>query len=206
MPEPVKVNVVSYGGVKPGQLIVGNGADGAKTTLFDAATATDGISRFYNCAGLTEWNVDLPNLTNGSNMFERAGIKTAKIDAPRLTVGTSMFDATSVGVKNCEKITITGAKIGNARRMFAYQSKLSELDMSFSYLSDGYDMFWDCNLPEPLVYKILTEIPTVTNSPTLSLGHRDNFSDSTRIAELLNTSKPLGAGPFTCKGWKIYVQ
>lgn len=181
MPEPVKVNVVSYGGVKPGQLIVGNGADGTKTTLFDAATATNGANMFYYCTSLTSWNVALPNLTDGSGMFYCCTSLTSwNANLPNLTNGSYMF-------YRCSQLTSFSVALPN--------------------LTSGSNMFNGCNLDEASVLRILNSIPTWTSGThQLHLGKRTNYLNSTDIAALLGTTTPIAAKTnYSYKGWTITI-
>lgn len=227
MPEPVKVNVVSYGGVKPGQLIVGNGADGTKTTLFDAATATNGYYMFYRCTKLTSFSVALPNLTNGDSMFYNCtsltsftgdlssltdgdnmfngctGLTSWTVDLPNLTNGSYMF-------YSCTGLTSWNANLPNLTNgssMFHRCTSLTSWNVALPNLTNGSSMFNSCNLDEASVLRILNSIPTWTSGThQLHLGKRTNYLNSTDIATLLSTTTPIAAKTnYSYKGWTITI-
>ena len=58
---------------------------------------TNGSNMFTECADLTSFTIPMPELTNGSNMFSRGtlsgypGLKTLNLDAPKLVTTTNMF-------------------------------------------------------------------------------------------------------------------
>ena len=167
MPEPVKVNVVSYGGVKPGLLVVGNGADGTKTTLFDAATATNGSYMFYQRSSLTSWNVNLPKLENGTDMFNScARLASWNVDLPKLENGNQMFNG-------CAALTswnVTLPELTNGNRMFYYCIYLASWNGALPKLENGTDMFGNTSLASWNV-----DLPNLTNG-------RNMFRNCARLA------------------------
>lgn len=185
MSESIKVNVVSYGGVKPGQMVVGNTKDGGKTTLFDAASATDGSYMFYRFAGLTSWNVDLPNLTNGSYMFYICtGLTSFDAALPSLTNGDYMF-------QSCDGLT-------------SFSSALPSL-------RSGNAMFDHCILSAESVKLVLNSIPDRASAglsvSKLHIGKRTNFKTDPDVKELLGeTGDEITAKTYSFKGWDVIVQ
>ena len=184
MSEPVKVNVVSYGGVKPGQLVVGNGADGTKTTLFDAATSTAGDYMFYGCTGLTSWDVALPNLTNGTSMFSSCtGLTSWTVELPELTNGDNMFN----------------------------YAGLNSWTVELPKLTSGSSMFIGCALSAGSVKLLLNSIPDRAAAglsvASLHIGSRASFKTDPDVKALLGeTGDEITAKTYICKGWNVTVQ
>lgn len=228
MPEPVKVNVVSYGGVKPGQLIVGNTKEGEKTTLFDAATDVDGTYAFYGKGTLTSWDVALPNLTDGTHMFFRTGLTSLDIDLPNLTNGTNMFNGSrlsswDIDLPNltdgtnmfytCSSLTSfssTLPNLTNGNGMFAY-SRLTSFSSTLPNLTNGTNMFTDCKLSAESVKQILNSIPDRASAglsvAKLAIGKRTNFMTDPDVKELLGeTGAEITAKTYSFKGWDVTVQ
>lgn len=119
-----------------------------------------------------------------------------------------------VFVAGCTKLTsvaINLPSLTSAYNMFAGCIKLSSFNAGtegLKSLSDGTNMFQNCNLDETSVLHVLNTIPTYTSGThKLHLGKRTNFLDSTEIATLLNTTVPIAASTnYKYKGWTITVQ
>ena len=143
MPEPVKVNVVSYGGVKPGQVVVGNGADGERTFLFNPDTDTVATEYLFRDLNLpTEWTADLPNLTKGKYMFHSCkGLKSFAASLHSMTSAQSMF-------RECTALESFRADLGSLTTggtMFVNCSKLASFESDLSGMTTGYEMFYGCS-------------------------------------------------------------
>lgn len=193
MPEPVKVNVVSYGGARPGQ-VVASGADGRRAVWFDASSPSTSIKYgrrlFYGRTDLTSWNYPLDELTDGESMFNGARLTSFKGSLPKLTNGNSMF-WTCVYLEHVEIEPQGNGEPGLAA------------------LTNGESMFGFCQLDEASVLSVLGAIVENTSGKVrkLHLGKRTNFKDSPEVAELLNTETPIAASDnYSYKGWTINVQ
>lgn len=231
MSDPVKVNVVSYGGVKPGLVVVGNTKGGEKTIIFDAATSTDGSNMFNGRAALTSWNVELPNLTNGTNMFSSCtGLTSWTTDLPNLTNGTYMFfDCRSLtpwtadlpNLTNgsfmffrCRSLTSWTAdlpNLTNGNNMFSGCTALTSWTVELPSLTNGGGMFTDCNLEAESVKLILNSIPDRASAglsvAQLAIGKRTNFKTDHDVKELLGeTGAEITAKTYSFKGWDVIVQ
>ena len=203
MSTPIKVNVVSYGGVKPGMVVAGNAKSGARTTVFDAATATNGSYVFYKNGKLKSWDVDLPELANGSYMFDDGVLTSFNAALPKLTDGTNMFHhgffLTSFN-SNLPELT-------NGTNMFYDGVLLTSFNAALPKLTNGTSMFRNCALDEDSILRILNSIPTYTGgSHSLNLGKRTNYLNSAEVAELLGEDTPIAAKQYTFKGWTLIVE
>ena len=205
MSEPVKVNVVSYGGVKPGLVVVGNSRNGGRNTLFDAATVTNGALYFQNQVNLTSWDVDLPVLEDANQMFaDCSNLTSFNADLPKLTGANAMFSP-------CASLTSFSAnlpELENGSFMFQGCARLTSFNADLPKLNTGRDMFNSCALNEDSVLRVLNSISTYTEGThSLNIGKRTNFKDSATIAALLGTTTPIAASTaYSYKGWTITVK
>lgn len=142
MSEPVKVNVVSYGGVKPGQVVAGNTADGGKAVVFDARTSTKAQYLFYYRGNsLAEWDIDMPMLENGQNMFYYCSkLVSFESDTRSLEDGGNMFGY-------CTSLREFSANLGNMTKgggMFVSCTSMESWNIDMPKLEDGLAMFASC--------------------------------------------------------------
>lgn len=230
MPEPIKVNVVSYGGVKPGQVVVGNTMSGGKYLKFDAATATQpyamGIDRnltqwdvalpmlengrnmFYG-TGLTAWHVDLPALKNGDAMFNSADLTTFRARLPKLENGQNFISSTLISDFVCDDLGTQGSGL-DARAMFYNCPNFRTVTANFAKLVNGENMFLSTSINAESALNVLRTMPDRAadglEAAPLHLGRRTYYYESEEIAALLGTTAPIAAGTYSCKGWTITVQ
>lgn len=143
MPEPVKVNVVSYGGVKPGQVVAGNTADGGKVVVFDASTSTSVDYLFSYCNRIAKWDIDMPMLKSAHYMFNYSSLREFKAALPRLDNGSGMFF-------HCELASFESdiPLLDNGSDMFAYCTSLREFSTNLGNLTKGNAMFVMCSSME----------------------------------------------------------
>lgn len=212
MPEQVKVNVVSYGGVKPGQVVVGNGADGERTSLFDPATddnspylyymrkgltsfsaampaLTDGSYMFTNCSSLTSFSAAMPELNKAEHMFQECrGLTEWTVDLPKLTSAYGMFD-------NCRGLTKWTGDLRNLKGgsyMFYVCTHLKTFEVGLPALEGGAAMFDGCVLDAGSVKSILQSIPNRAEAglgiAVLHLGSKQNFYTDVDVSALLRTA------------------
>lgn len=166
-----------HGGVKPGQVVVGNSIDGTKTILFDAASATNGSYMFYNCTNLTSWNIDMPNLTNASYMFANcSNLRSFRGALPSLKNATYMFQ----NVQNCDLRTVAFPKLEIANGTFWTSSCLLDDTETFATVTNAQQMFYKSStLPPSAItlenatnviqaFDLLTVV--VRNMPNLNLS------------------------------------
>lgn len=225
MHEPIKVNVVSYGGVKPGTVVLCND-DGGKEVILDTATAT---SINYICQYRRIKHVDLtcPNATSAQFAFNYAvDTQTARLILPKVTSATDMFSHGST----LTELHVEMPKYTGNSNAFIEQSKLKKLTGDLSgVVSDTY-LFLDCpieeldakltslsnlgasamnacRLNEASAIRLLTQIPSYTSGThNLPIGHSTNFKNSSAVAELLGTVAPIAAGSYSMRGWTVTVK
>lgn len=175
MPEPVKVNVVSYGGVKPGNVVVGNTKDGEKTTIFDAATATDGTSMFYGRTNLTSWDVDLPNLTDANNMFSNcSNLRSFRGALPALKKANAMF----AYVQNCDLRTVAFPAVQDAGGMFKDSSCLLDDTETFATVTNASVMFFRSSTlpPSAITLENATNVTQVFDNMNIVVRNLPNLN------------------------------
>ena len=112
--------------------------DGAWTERLD--DLGDGYTMFENCTNLTQFDVDLPKLENGNNMFYLSKLSEFHSDLSSLTNGESMFFY-------CNKLTQFNAdlpKLENGKWMFTYCELLADFNSNLSSLTNSKYMFSSC--------------------------------------------------------------
>lgn len=212
MPEQDKVNVVSYGGVKPGQVVAGNGADGERTSLFDPATDTDGSSLYYMRKGLTSFSAAMPKLGKGQSMFQDCtSLRSFSAAVPELYNAEHMFKGcTSLSAWTAELPKLTSAfgmfdscysltewtveleKLKDGGYMFYICGNLKTFAVGLPALTSGGSMFDSCILDAESVKRILQSIPNRAAAglgiASLHIGRKTNFSTDGDVAALLRTA------------------
>lgn len=232
MPEPVKVNVVSYGGVKPGQFVIGNTKAGGRFVFFDAARTTSARYVFALNRGLTAWDVELPALQEADHMFYGSGISEWHVDLPKLVNSKSMFDSASITVFNgrlpklgsassmfyactveefvCAELGTLGAGLDGSG-MFSGCSRLERFDADLSMLNNGKSMFHNCSLGSTSAARVLETIPDRASAglavAELNIGKRGKFKEDPVVKALLGeTGAEITAKTYSCKGWNVVVE
>lgn len=232
MSEPVKVNVVSYGGVKPGQMVIGNTKAGGRFVWFDAATVTSAESTFAFNRSFTAWDVELPVLRQAKYMFRGSGIAEWHIDLPALKNAEAMFDSANITVFNgrlpniestyymftysslrefaCAELGTQGAGL-NGNSMFLGCSNLNRFDADLSMLNTGSSMFKYCSLDINSARRVLDTIPDRAAAglavAELNLGKRTKFMTDPDVMALLGeTGTEITAKTYSCKGWNVVVE
>lgn len=175
------------------------------------------VDRMFNgCKSLKTWNVELPNLTNGSYMFDTCSISNWDIELPNLTNGNYMFCKCPLskwdielptlqtaycmykGCSSLSEFNVNLPKLTDARYMFDL-SPLIYFSGNISTLSNGQSMFNGCILNKQSVSNIINSIPTYTSgSHPITIGiHVDNRYDE-------EISSIIAEG--TTKGWTVTTQ
>ena len=114
----------------------------------DWSDLIDGSHAFLGCESLIEFGHQLPNLTNGSFMFQRTQLESWDVELPNLTDGTSMFQRTQLESWDVELPNLT-----DGTSMFQ-RTQLESWDVELPSLTRGSCMFfgtqlerWDVELP-----------------------------------------------------------
>lgn len=103
-------------------------------------TNTDCDSMFENCSGLTSWNVDLPNITNGRKMFSGCSLTSWNVELQNLTNGFEMFVKCSLSSWATDLPNLTDGGM-----MFASCSSLISFSANCSALTSYDGMFNGCS-------------------------------------------------------------
>ena len=100
----------------------------------------DGTKLFYE-SKLSEFESQLPNLVNGTDMFRYCSNLTQfDTDLPKLEDGSQMFyECTAFTSFSSDLSSLT-----NGDSMFRYCSNLTQFDTDLPKLEDGSSMFYEC--------------------------------------------------------------
>ena len=100
----------------------------------------DGSNMFYQSSNLRNFGLELPNLKNGTAMFEKSVIETFEGTLDSLTNGTNMF-------YDCQNLTYFISDLNsliNGEYMFDKCSNLTTFISDLSSLTNGVSMFYAC--------------------------------------------------------------
>ena len=101
----------------------------------------NGTDMFRYCSNLTQFDTDLPKLEDGSHMFyECTALTSFSSDLSSLTDGEGMF-------RDCYNLTAFNADLSsltNGYDMFRYCSNLTQFDTDLPKLEEGSHMFGRC--------------------------------------------------------------
>lgn len=157
-----------------------------------------GYGMFEGCTGLTTWTIALSSLTDGTNMFKGCtgltGAATQKM-ADKVTNGTSMFEG-------CTWLTGCAASLVNLEdgtNMFKGCTHFKEVGASinFAKLVTAPGMFSGCQLSMQAMLLLGNKIKTWTDGAT----HEITFGiDSGQITQAMQNSLNTG---FNNKGWTV---
>ena len=146
----------------------------------DLPSLTNGEGMFFYCNNLTSFNSDLPSLTNGDSMFENCiGLTSFNSDLSSLTYGEYMFS-------NCN---------------------LSSFSSNLSSLRGGHGMFDNCKLDAPSVKNIINTINRYSAKLTLGMGCNNTTEDKDLFAQevgYINMTSLLAA--LQLKKWTVAAQ
>lgn len=161
---------------------VGEGADGS--------TLTDGSYMFqvgYGPAALTSWAVDLPNLENGSYMFDGClDLASFSGGMPNLTNGYSMFNY-------CSSLTsFTGdlPNLTDGSYMFANCNSLTSFSGDLPKLTSGYSMFNYC----PSLTSFSGDLSNLAGTSSYDGGGNNMFSGCSKLTSFNSTLPVLAYG------------
>lgn len=168
---------------------------------YNLSSLTNGYCMFYGCTNLTSFTSDLSSLTNGYVMFSRCSNLTSfNSDLSSLTNGSYMFsDCSNLTTFNSDLSSLT-----DGERMFNMCSKLTTFTSYLGSLTDGTNMFFSCKLDSNSIENILTTIPTLTTTKTLTIGIQR--SAASKFAEITGLTPTTTEQTVSYKGWNVKVK
>lgn len=147
----------------------------------------DGTGMFGLCSAFAEEPTSLPKLEIGCQMFHYCAIEEWNVDMPNLLNATEMFS-------QCERLRSFNAdtpKLMFATRMFRWHSQLTSFRGNLQSLVDGEGMFQDSMLDIQSVQNISETIGTVDDG-IISLGVSQECHDNPLFDSLLETISGKG--------------
>ena len=148
---------------------------------------------FMKCRKLSSFDIDLPKLTNGFNMFSYCYKLTAfDVDLPKLTESYYMF-------QGCSALTSFDADLSSlsvARCMFYDCRGLVSFNSNLSKLTDGDGMFGGCSLDTASLKNIADTINTPSKKASITIGI-NSITPSSYDKQHLNA--------IAAKNWNVYV-
>lgn len=127
----------------------------------------DGTDMFNSCLSLETIPDELPSLVDGTNMFMSCSSFTnGPTSLPNLETGDGMFlEAFGMHQWNTPLPSLV-----SGRGMFTGCNNLVEVDTRLDSLSSGTNMFFDCRLSLQSVQAIIESLPTLNSAQSISLG------------------------------------
>jgi hypothetical protein len=155
------------------------------TTLYDAFKST-GISQFEG---------ELPVVTQGYQIFAYNKFKTFNIDMPKLTQMDNGFR----GNTRLERITSNFPSLTSAQNAFYDCSNLSVFRGDLSKLSNGTSLFYNCILDKDSVKFLSENLPTYTSGThNITIGIQKSLETDEEVLVAIATIKS--------KGWTVTTQ
>lgn len=172
----------------------------------------DGSKMFMNCENLTNFYESLGSLTRGGRMFYYTGLSSFDIDMPKLQNGYEMF-------KGCNYLTSISSDMSSLKYggyMFLSCYELTSFDSCISSLENGCQMFDMCSLDSQSVSNIIHHLPQRATSPDISSGQgfiyigigiaNDEESKQTFAEQCLCSSWEELNQEFSDKNWLVQWQ